>query len=83
VLITISTDYVFDGEKERGFTLNAISAEPAKAYTQTSKLEGETARAAKRVGPGRSLFAAVTFFGTGGTNFLSTVVEAGAPRRNS
>lgn len=71
VLVTISTDYVFDGTKE-GFYTQRDDPNPAGVYGVT-KLEGE--RMAQQANA-RTIVARAGFvFGTGGKNFLSTVVE--------
>jgi len=69
--VTISTDYVFDGEKE-GFYTQADQPNPQSVYA-TSKLEGEQrAQAAYE----KTIVARTGFvFGPGGTNFLSRVIE--------
>lgn len=68
LLVTISTDYVFDGEKE-GFYTQRDEPNPLSKYGH-SKLEGERrAQAAwKRTIVVRSGY----IFGPGGKNFLST-----------
>lgn len=73
VLVTISTDYVFDGTKE-GFYTQRDDPRPESVYAE-SKLEGErrAARASARVVVVRTGWV----FGSGGRNFLSTVVERG------
>ncbi|MGB7925623.1 MAG: dTDP-4-dehydrorhamnose reductase, partial [Pyrinomonadaceae bacterium] len=70
-LITISTDYVFDGTKE-GFYTQRDDPNPTSVYA-ASKLEGErrAAAAAARVMVVRTGWV----FGVGGRNFLSTVIE--------
>lgn len=70
-LVTISTDYVFDGEKE-GFYTQRDQPNPRSAYG-AAKLEGEhkTQLAYARTIVVRSGF----IFGPGGSNFLSTIVE--------
>jgi dTDP-4-dehydrorhamnose reductase len=70
-LITISTDYVFDGTKE-GFYTQRDDPRPASVYG-ASKLEGErrSLAAAARVMVVRTGWV----FGDGGRNFLSTVIE--------
>jgi dTDP-4-dehydrorhamnose reductase len=71
VLVTISTDYVFDGRKE-GFYTQRDQPNPESIYAM-SKLEGER-RA--QVAYARSIVVRTGFvFGSGGTNFLSTIVE--------
>ena len=70
VFLTISTDYVFDGEKE-GFYSQLDEPNPQSVYA-TSKLEGER-RAALAFD--RSIVVRTGYvFGRGGTNFLSTVI---------
>jgi dTDP-4-dehydrorhamnose reductase len=69
-LITISTDYVFDGRKE-GFYTQRDQPRPQSIYG-LSKLEGER-RA--QLSYARSIVVRTGFiFGTGGTNFLSTII---------
>jgi dTDP-4-dehydrorhamnose reductase len=71
VFITISTDYVFDGEKE-GFYTQRDQPKPLSVYA-LSKLEGER-RA--QIAYARTIVARTGFvFGSGGDNFLSTIVE--------
>ncbi len=70
-LITISTDYVFDGEKE-GFYTQRDDPNPKSVYG-VSKLAGER-RA--QVASARCIVVRTGYiFGLGGKNFLSTVVE--------
>jgi dTDP-4-dehydrorhamnose reductase len=74
-LVTISTDYVFDGRKE-GFYTQRDQTNPESIYGK-SKLEGER-RA--QLANARTIVARTGFvFGPGGTNFLSKIVEA--PRK--
>jgi dTDP-4-dehydrorhamnose reductase len=71
VFITISTDYVFDGKKE-GFYTQEDEPNPESVYA-ASKLDGEH-RSSRSYD--RSIIVRTGYiFGTGGTNFLSTVVE--------
>jgi|SRR5205085_2918353 len=71
VFVTISTDYVFDGNKD-GFYTQRDDPVPASVYG-ASKLEGER-RAA--VASARTVVVRTGWvFGVGGRNFLSTVVE--------
>lgn len=71
VLVTISTDYVFDGEKE-GFYTQRDQPNPQSVYG-AAKLEGER-RA--QLAYARTIVVRTGFvFGPGGTNFLSTIVE--------
>jgi dTDP-4-dehydrorhamnose reductase len=70
-LITISTDYVFDGKKD-GFYTQRDQPCPESIYG-LSKLEGER-RA--QLANARTVVVRTGFvFGPGGTNFLSTVIE--------
>jgi dTDP-4-dehydrorhamnose reductase len=70
-LITISTDYVFDGKKD-GFYTQRDQPGPESIYG-LSKLEGER-RA--QLAHARTIVVRTGFvFGSGGTNFLSTIIE--------
>lgn len=69
-LITISTDYVFDGEKE-GFYTQRDQPNPRSVYG-LSKLEGE--RRAQTAWVRTIVVRSGYIFGYGGTNFLSSVV---------
>ena len=69
--VTISTDYVFNGEKE-GFYTQRDQPAPESIYG-LSKLEGER-RA--QLAYARTIVVRTGFiFGPGGTNFLSTIVQ--------
>lgn len=69
--ITISTDYVFNGEKD-GFYTQGDQPSPESIYG-LSKLEGER-RA--QLAYARSIVVRTGFvFGPGGSNFLSTITE--------
>ena len=71
LLITISTDYVFDGQKD-GFYTQRDQPNPQSVYGR-SKLEGEI-RA--QMGWARTIVVRSGYiFGDGGTNFLSTFIE--------
>ena len=70
-LVTLSTDYVFDGTKE-GFYTQRDDPRPQSVYA-ASKLEGE--RRAARASARTVVVRTGWVFGTGGRNFLSTVVE--------
>ncbi len=71
VLVTISTDYVFDGEKE-GFYTQRDQPNPQSVYG-VAKLEGER-RA--QLAYARTIVVRTGFvFGPGGSNFLSTIME--------
>lgn len=70
-LITISTDYVFDGEKQGFYTQND-EPNPASVYG-SSKLEGERLA---QLAHERAIVVRTGFvFGPGGRNFLSTIIE--------
>ncbi len=71
VLVTISTDYVFDGEQE-GFYTQRDQPNPRSVYG-VSKLTGER-RA--QMAAARTIVVRTGFvFGPGGSNFLSTIIE--------
>ena len=70
-LITISTDYVFDGKKD-GFYTQRDQPDPESIYG-LAKLEGER-RA--QLAHARTIVVRTGFvFGPGGSNFLSTIIE--------
>ena len=70
-LITISTDYVFDGEKE-GFYSQSDEPNPQSIYAE-SKLEGEQRARAEF---DKTIVVRTGYvFGPGGRNFLSTVID--------
>ena len=71
LLITISTDYVFDGTKE-GFYTQRDQPNPLSAYGR-AKLDGE--RRATIAWARTIVVRSGYIFGAGGTNFLSTVVQ--------
>ncbi len=73
LLITISTDYVFDGTKE-GFYTQSDRPNPISVYGR-SKLEGE--RRAQAAWARTIVVRSGYIFGVGGKNFLSTIVERG------
>ena len=69
--VTISTDYVFDGQKE-GFYTQKDTPHPQSVYA-VSKLEGEKAA---RDNDARSMIVRTGWiYGRGGTNFLSVMHE--------
>jgi dTDP-4-dehydrorhamnose reductase len=70
-LITISTDYVFDGEKE-GFYTQRDQPNPQGVYAR-SKLAGE--RRAQNTWARTGVVRSGYIFGPGGTNFLSSVLD--------
>jgi len=69
--VTISTDYVFDGDKE-GFYTQRDYPEPRSAYG-IAKLQGE--RRAARASARTVIVRSGWIFGLGGRNFLATAVE--------
>jgi dTDP-4-dehydrorhamnose reductase len=71
VLVTISTDYVFDGRKE-GFYTQRDDPNPESVYA-SSKLAGE--RRAQSLCARTVVVRSGLIFGAGGKNFLSRVVE--------
>jgi dTDP-4-dehydrorhamnose reductase len=71
VLVTISTDYVFDGEK-LGFYTQRDQPNPQSIYG-ASKLEGE--RRAQLAWSRTVVVRTGFIFGPGGNNFLSTIIE--------
>jgi dTDP-4-dehydrorhamnose reductase len=70
-LVTISTDYVFDGTKD-GFYTQDDQPNPLSVYA-VSKLEGE--RCAQAACPKTVVVRTGFVFGSGGTNFLSTIID--------
>jgi dTDP-4-dehydrorhamnose reductase len=69
-LITISTDYVFDGEKD-GFYTQRDQPNPQSVYG-ASKLKGE--QRAQLAWANTVIVRSGYIFGPGGTNFLSTII---------
>ena len=74
VLVTISTDYVFDGRKE-GFYTQRDQPAPISVYGKY-KLEGE--RRAQAAYARTIVVRSGYIFGPGGRNFLSTVISRAA-----
>src|SRR5215813_325943 len=70
-LVTISTDYVFDGSKE-GFYTQEDEPRPISVYGR-SKLQGE--RRSQLANPGAMIVRSGFIFGPGGRNFLSTIAQ--------
>lgn len=70
LFVTISTDYVFDGEKD-GFYTQRDQPNPQSAYA-VSKLAGE--RRAQIAWARTIVVRSGYIFGAGGTNFLSSIV---------
>lgn len=70
-LVTISTDYVFDGEKD-GFYTQRDDPHPISVYGE-AKLEGE--RWAQAACARTVVVRTGWIFGAGGNNFLSRVIE--------
>jgi dTDP-4-dehydrorhamnose reductase len=74
LLVTVSTDYVFDGNKKTGFYDQRDDPNPNSVYG-AAKLEGERRAQAACA---RTVVVRTGFvFGVGGRNFLSTVIERG------
>ncbi|MBD0370346.1 MAG: dTDP-4-dehydrorhamnose reductase [Pyrinomonadaceae bacterium] len=71
LLVTLSTDYVFDGEKE-GFYTQRDDPNPQSVYA-AAKLEGE--RRAQAASARTIVVRTGWIFGEGGRNFLSTAVR--------
>jgi dTDP-4-dehydrorhamnose reductase len=70
-LVTISTDYIFDGEKQ-GFYTQEDQPNPKSVYG-VSKLEGERLAQSAYA---RAIVVRTGFvFGPGGSNFLSRIIE--------
>ena len=69
--VTISTDYVFDGEKV-GFYTETDTPNPISVYGK-SKLEGE--RLAQLANSKSIIVRSGWIYGHGGTNFLSVIVD--------
>lgn len=69
--VTISTDYVFSGDKE-GFYTQEDEPNPLSVYG-ISKLKGETE--SQRVNPRTIVVRSGFIFGPGGRNFLSGIVQ--------
>lgn len=74
LLLTISTDYVFDGEKE-GFYTQRDTPAPISVYGRF-KLEGE--HRAQEVNARTIVIRTGYIFGPGGKNFLSNVITRAA-----
>ena len=72
-LVTISTDYVFDGKKD-GYYDQRDDPNPISVYG-AAKLEGE--RRAQRACARTTIVRSGFIFGLGGRNFLSTVIVRG------
>jgi len=73
LLVTISTDYVFDGQK-KGFYTQRDQPNPQSVYA-VSKLAGE--RRAQDAWARTIVVRSGYIFGADGTNFLSSVIERG------
>jgi dTDP-4-dehydrorhamnose reductase len=70
-LVTVSTDYVFDGKKE-GFYTQRDDPNPQSVYAK-SKLDGE--RRAQNACARTTVVRTGFVFGPGGKNFLSVILE--------
>jgi dTDP-4-dehydrorhamnose reductase len=78
LLITISTDYVFDGDKQ-GFYTQKDQPNPQSVYA-ASKLDGE--RRAQNSWARTIVVRSGYIFGVGGTNFLSTLINRARQREH-
>jgi dTDP-4-dehydrorhamnose reductase len=76
VLLHISTDFVFDGQKNRPYT-ETDAAQPLGVYGQT-KLEGELA--ALRLQPQTMIVRTAWLYSQHGANFLKTMLRLGRER---
>lgn len=75
-LVHVSTDYVFDGRKEDPY-VESDPVGPASAYGR-SKLAGEQAVTA--AGPRHAIARSSWLFGTGGRNFVDTMLRLARER---
>jgi dTDP-4-dehydrorhamnose reductase len=75
-VVHVSTDYVFDGSKREPW-LESDPVSPLGAYGR-SKLTGERAVAAAN--PSYAIVRTAWLFGTGGKNFVDTMLALGAER---
>lgn len=73
-VVHYSTDYVFSGKKEEGYTENDVPGGPVNVYGQ-SKLAGEQALAAS--GVSYYLIRTAWLYGPGGKNFVETMLALG------
>ncbi len=73
-LVTISTDYVFDGERTAGFYTQRDDPHPESVYG-AAKLEGE--RRAQMALARTTVVRTGWIYGAGGRNFLATILERG------
>jgi dTDP-4-dehydrorhamnose reductase len=77
--VSVSTDYVFDGEARSPYAPDAPVA-PLSVYGRT-KLEGERVALASQ--PGALVIRTSWLYGAGGRNFVSAMVERGRERAGS
>jgi dTDP-4-dehydrorhamnose reductase len=75
-LVHVSTDYVFDGRKPAAY-VESDATGPRSVYGQT-KLAGE--RAVAEAGGSHAIVRSSWLFGTGGRNFVATMLALGAER---
>ncbi len=78
-LIHISTDYVFDGSSTRPY-VESDPTGPRSAYGRT-KLEGEAA--VQAAGGAHTIARTAWLFGTGGRNFVATMLSLAADGREA
>ena len=71
-MVHYSTDYVFPGDNERGYTEDDQAGPPVNAYGE-SKLAGEQALA--KAGPAYYLIRTAWLYGAGGKNFVDTMLR--------
>jgi dTDP-4-dehydrorhamnose reductase len=76
MIVHVSTDYVFDGSKREPW-LESDAVAPLGVYGET-KLAGERAVAAAN--PVHAIVRTAWLFGTGGRNFVDTMLALGAQR---
>lgn len=76
-LVHYSTDYVFPGTAEQGYTEDAVPGPPVNVYGE-SKLEGE--RAIQEINPRHFIIRTAWLYGPGGQNFVTTMLKLAATK---